>query len=289
MSIDITVKIDNKRDLSLIKDFFFKTSTHHFKERILRFYRNLPNKLERLDEPKQSLIIDKFFSDIYQDKKSQIKSIAEESQAILDEKFPACFQELSEIMNYYPIKQKELTGIITLLPFSPFDWPVFYFSTVKTLFGNGENDILEITTHEISHLILFEILTDRKIDLTKSKPQKNFRHLFKESLTGMLLSENKLSKLLGTQGYKGNPEVHNLNIESGNKVMPLREYLRINLHHYQDKDSKGHLFLEQVIKILSVHIQAFSDKREFWIRHEQDLRNGDTRLIDEYEKPIKID
>lgn len=288
LKLDIGDCLNQEDDIKLVKEFFFNKKTDHFKYRVLRFYRGLEEEIADLGNA--DLAIENYFKKIYLDKKSEIGSLVEKSRKIINDQAPACLTVLVKLMDYKSQKNETFIAIPTLLPFSPFNRPVFYFSITPSLFLNKENDILGIAIHEISHFLLFDILKDLGIKLDHNTKEKNFLHLFKETLTGMLLSEKELKETLGKKDYKGNPEVHNLYVKeytSENEVT-LREYLRENLHIYQQKGLPFSFFIKEMIEKLLPKANDFSDKKIFWNKNEQELRKDDQFLLKEYARPILI-
>jgi|GEM_PF-3262906 hypothetical protein len=285
-NLKLIVNTNFEKDIELIKEFFFNSETEHFKWRILRFYCGLEENISNSKEP--AIVIEDYFNRIYLNKKDEIKSIVEQSRKIIEEEFSEGLEILVKMMNYDVFKKETFIAFPTLLPFSPTNRPTFYFSIVSTLFNKSPNHILDIAIHEISHFLLFDILEDLKINLRIVRENQDFLHFFKEALTGMLLSEKEIAKLLDRKDYKGNPEVHNLNIKVFNQTTTLREYLRSTLHQYQEKGLSFSQFIKDVIDQLRPKVKEFSNKKIFWNQNEREIRDGDEKLSKEYAVPIVI-
>lgn len=99
-----------------------------------------------------------FCKKIYLNKKNEIEDIVKQSQEIIDLKALNCLVTLAKLMDYEPVRDEIFSAVPTLLPFSPTKQPTFYFSIVSTLFNNAPNQILNISIHEISHFLFFDIL-----------------------------------------------------------------------------------------------------------------------------------
>jgi len=289
-SLSIIVKKDIEKDISLILDEFYNQKSDHFKKRIIRFYKSLESKIGE-NPNKEKETVENFFREIYRDKQEQIDKIIEESDAILKNQAQDCLAILAGLMDYKMDKNEEFIAIPTLLPFSPFNRPIFNFSIVSPLFLKEENEILDIAIHEISHFMLFDILKNLNINLWGDTEQRNFLHLFKEALTGMLLSEEQMEKLLGRKGYQGNPEVCDLYIkdEKIGEVI-LGEYLRIQLYDHKKNNLSFFDFIKDMIEKLSPQIKEFSEKKIFWDKNERELKgkNVSLDLLEEYKKPIFV-
>ena len=289
-SLTITVKKDPEKDIEEIKARFFGAGNEHFKKRILNFYKTLATEINNSSDEETLKVVEDFFRNLYQKREVEIDKIIGQSRSIIEEKSPSCLNQLVRLMNYEIKQNEEFIATPTLLPFSPFNRPMFYFSITPSLFLSKESDILGIAIHEISHFLFFDILKDLNIKLDHNLEEKNFFHLFKETLTGMLLSEKELAEILERKDYKGNPEVHNLYIKestSGNETT-LREYLRENLHTYQQKGLPFSVFIKEMIERLLPKATDFSDKKIFWNKNEQELRKDDSMLLKEYAQPISI-
>lgn len=286
-NLKLIVNTNFEKDIELIKEFFFNSETEHFKWRILRFYCGLEENISNSKEP--AIVIEDYFNRIYLNKKDEIKSIVEQSRKIIEEEFSEGLEILVKMMNYDVFKKETFIAFPTLLPFSPTNRPTFYFSIVSTLFNKSPNHILDIAIHEISHFLLFDILDGLGINLRRNQEEGNFLHLFKESITAMLLSENEFIQLLSNKHYQGNSEVHNLNIAtSTGEMFNLREYLRNNFHQCQINGRDFSFFIKNMIETLSPKIKEFSYKKKYWNKNEQEIKKGNAELLKTYAEPIII-
>ena len=273
---NIVVKdADPTGDTTLIGDYLFDEKRKYFRSRILNFYKDLNIVLATQTFEQSALLATSFFSQIYEKKKSDINDVVEQSRLTVQENSEICLDELARLMDYEGEKSETYFAIPTLLPFSPFNRPVFYFSIVHSLFKKSKNEILDIAIHEISHFWLFDILDKINIDLQKNEVDRNFLHLFKEALTGMLLSEESMMKVLNNKDYRGNPEVWNLNIATpAGPVLSLREYLRTNLHIFKAKSLSFEDFISGMISELQPLAGLFSQKKVFWNMNEREIRQN---------------
>ncbi|MFA6416133.1 MAG: hypothetical protein WCW56_01465 [Candidatus Paceibacterota bacterium] len=283
--IEITVKKDIEADLALIGKWFADSDSPHFKERILYFYKTLGKKLEDFtDEPEK--VVEDYFREIYASKEKEIDEIVEESKRILEEESPASLAVLADLMDYDPEKGQKFIAIPTLLPYSPFHEPVFNFSIVGKLFLGKKNEVLDTAIHEISHFLLFDILKDLNIDLAD---KRSLEHMFKEALTGMLLSEPELENLLNRKNYLGNPEIQNLFIKDGDeKEVILREYLRSEFRNHKARGLSFSDFIKAMMEKFLPKASEFYQKKTFWDKNEQELKAGNSELLEIYSEPIKI-
>lgn len=285
----ITIKADIEKDISLIKEHFLNSQTEHFKNRILNFYKSLNEKLEQSKEIEKENIINNYFREIYKNKEKQINEIIGQSKQILEARSDKCLKELMELMDYKANNEEEFIATPTLLPYSPFNRPIFYFSIAAILFADKKNDILDTAVHEISHFLFFDILKSLGINLKNDPATKSLEHLFKEALTAMLLSEQSMENLLDRKNYLGNPEIHFLYIkESGKEKITLREYLRFLFKEYKQRKLTFSSFIDDTIKKLLPVAEKFDKKKIFWNKNEGELKKNNQDLLNIYSEPIEI-
>lgn len=287
-NLKIEVIINQEKDLETIGKFFFKKETDNFKKRILNFYPSLKTLLETTQENPET-IVRNYFQKIYSKNNQKIERIFEESKNIINDRGNICLEALVSLMGYKSEKKEVFIATPTLLPFSPFERPIFYYSIAPIIFNDTPNHILDIAIHEISHFLFFDILDNLKINLREDNDDRNLLHLFKESLTAMLLSEKELTTLLENKNYKGNQEIQYLNMLTLEKeIMNITEYLRNNFHEYCNKNLSFSVFIEDMINILSPKKKEFSDKKIFWNKNEQEIKRGNKTLLEKYSEPIKL-
>jgi len=284
---EIIVKKDVDYDIDLINRNFNNPDAPYFRERILYFYKTLELKLENSDDPDK--LVEEYFREIYANKEQEIDRIVDESRKIIEELAPASLQALASLMDWDMKKNQGFTAIPTLLPYSPFYKPVFNFSIVGQLFFGYKNRVLNTAIHEISHFVFFDILRELNITLRNNPENRSLEHLFKEALTGALLSEPQMEELLEHKGYLGNPEVHNLYIKlADSEPLTLREYLRSGFRDYKARGLIFSDFIRDVIEKLLPHSTEFHQKKTFWDKNSQKMNEENPDLLEKYRQPIEI-
>jgi len=286
-NLEILVKKDVERDISLIKETFQRENAEAMKNRILYFYKPLKEKLrDSKDQPKD---IEDYFRKIYIEQGLKIDEIVSRSEKLIKEQAGVCLENLISLMEYSSDRKQEFIAIPTLLPYSPFNRPIFYFSIIRELVTGEKTEVLDIAIHEISHFLFFDIIKNLEFNLRTRPETQSLKHLFKEALTGMLLSEPELETLLDRKNYLGNPEVHFLSVKvSTGKQMILREYLRQIFRDYRSRGLTFSDFIRDEIKRMLPKAVEFHQKKTFWDENEQELRLKDSKLLEEYKKPIII-
>ncbi len=148
----------------------------------------------------------------------------------------------------------------------PFKENTFFVSILAEIKGQKDEarNALSVSIHEISHLIFFEQLKSlQKTDAVPKELSKDLIHYYKESLTAVLLNEKPLVEILGIKNYRGNPELKNLNLKVGGKLININDYLRV-LYQKSKKEKSFLAFLEESINSLAPYSQEFSQKWKLW-------------------------
>jgi len=285
----IEIKKDIEQDVQLILREFFSFGMEHFKNRILFFYKQLKEQVDSVEENKKEAVVEEYFRGMYRSKEEQIDLIVTQSKKIIDEKSEICLRALTDLMDYQPKKEEIFLGIPTLLPHSPFNRPIFYFSIAGPLFVGRQNEVLDTAIHEISHFLYFDIVDDLGIDLKSNQTLWHFGHLYKEALTGALLSEPVMEEILNRKNYLGNPEIQELYIKrGGEEKILLREYLRKVFKEYKKKGLRFSDMVNDTVRELLPTAKQFNEKKLFWNNYEQELKKEDSDKRILYAEPIEI-
>ena len=99
---------------------------------ILNAFKELRNLLTD-DKKNDKKILTKFINEFYEENKKNIKPIFKKSNTIIDTKGRLALNTLAKIMNYkWEDKSIKYFAVPTILPFSPFENNVFYFSILRS-------------------------------------------------------------------------------------------------------------------------------------------------------------
>ena len=256
---------------------------------ILNAFKELRNLLTD-DKKNDKKILTKFINEFYEENKKNIKPIFKKSNTIIDTKGRLALNTLAKIMNYkWEDKSIKYFAVPTILPFSPFENNVFYFSILGEIKGMKNKNILMIAMHEISHFIFYDQL--KKIEQQKGQQLPvDAKNYIKESLTAFLLNQKAINKILKfTELYKGNPEIWGIKIQKGNeKPVELFNFIEDLYKLICVKNKKSfQIFLNVLIDKAFIISKEFSKKKKIWNRYGKKIYDT-PRFSNLYSKAIKI-
>ena len=225
---DINLKIDLDKEVDAFVAFLHHEKFIQNRESILRCYPELKLKLGE-DNADEKEIIRSFVKNEYQKNNLLIKSIVSDAEIKISEYGKTILEQLSELMDYtWPEKHTGYVVVPTILPFSPFNGNTIYFSMVRKIRKNKNTDdvnheILPLLAHEISHLLLGDILQRDKENKFDNYGWTT-KHFLQEILAPILMNQKALKDILGIENYLGNPYLRHLNIEK-NFVQKISSFI----------------------------------------------------------------
>ena len=265
-----------------INDLFERVGGNYF-NMILECHRELRQLADKNELTPETAR--EYLERAHETKSEQIENMINESREMWEKEGAECLSTLADYMDYTWRETDKYKAIPVLLPYCPFAGHTFYLSLDMM---EEKEDILRHTIHEISHFMLFQLGKDNDIEELdfSNREFRALRHLFKEALTGMLLSEPKLGELLKRPNYRGNREVHHAYIQEGSSEPKLfREYLREKFHKNMEAGKHFNDFLNDMITLLSPKAEEFSKRMEIY--NQNDLSENPD-LLKIYSEPIKV-
>jgi len=216
----------------------------------------------------------------------KIKQIIKESKLLLDSKSEEALISLANVMDYaWPENHPGYIIIPVILPHSPYGENIIYFSLLGSVFGNKKpHDVLFISIHEISHMILHTIL---KEDHAEQFASLNF-HYLKEILAAVLMNQKPLKDTLGIKEYFGNDNLHEIYTLDGDEKVRISVFFQ-RLYEklkYEKKKSFKEILSEMSQIIVSIK-DELKEKKELWNKYSRKTLNG-TIVPEGYDKPIKL-
>lgn len=271
--------------LNFLHDSFFQK-----RKMIFKSFPDLEILLKNNSEQEES-IIKKFIKDFNNKNKKKIKEICERSKNILETK---SFDALSELVNLTDYKWQDdhsnYTAFPTILPFSPFKENIFYFSILTEILDNSEKkDVLFISVHEISHMILFDILEkEYKKPLSKIMPAHSL-YFLKEILAPTLMNQKMLKKTLNINNYLGNQLLYYLFIETfkGEKKQITVFFQNIYENGRYEKKLNFIQIIKTMIRIINSIEEILKEKYEIWNKYGNEIIYQDS-IFKKYKEPIKL-
>jgi hypothetical protein len=277
IKVEISPDLDAKAFINFLWHPFLKQN----RQMIIKIYPEIEGMIGS-NSAKED--IKKFVLSLHQQKKEQLENIKDSQEKIITEKGQDAFQRLGEIMNYAWENPFIYTAYLSLLPFSPFKEDHFLYSVLGQLNDDTSKNksVLVVAVHEISHVIFLNLL--KKLRIQSSEGTK---HLFKEALTAAILRDVKLSAFLNYKHADVNPEIRELYVKRGDRVLRATDYLFGLLIENVDLNKN---FLEQVKELLEEFKKSdksFGEKMDFWNKHGKSIFK-DGGLLKKYQEPIPL-
>ncbi len=275
---------------------FLKFLHHPFfpQHRVMMFkaFPELEMFLKNIDNPKkEKLIIKKFIKNFQKRYNKRIKKIIKQSKKILNEKSKIALIELTKLMDYqWPKGSSDYTAMPTILPFSPFRKKTFYFSILRTLFDKKESDVFFVSTHEISHMVLFEIMEKQYKKPLSQIIEATSLYFLKEILAAAIINQEPLKEMLNLKNYLGNSLLHYLFVRTGAKKQK-KQITKFFQQFYETakykKQKKFNQILDDVIKIILSIKDELKNKKKIWNKYGKEIVYN-PKILKQYSEPIKL-
>ncbi|MCL5784089.1 MAG: hypothetical protein M1142_01900 [Patescibacteria group bacterium] len=223
-----------------------------------------------------------------------IKNTKEE----LAEQSKEALSQLGQLMDYRWTEESPGYKVVpVLLPYGPFGDNVYFYSVLPAAYGDQQTDALFIAIHEISHMLLFEILKKQHPDMFTYTSNGQMHYplaidYLKEILAPVLINQPPLQKLLNPSSrpnnYLGNTELEQIYVTDENSqgkrqisqyFQQLYEKLR-NQEHRTFPET-----LEEMIHLILPLEDEFAKRRQLWNEHGTGIIQ-DEKLLAEYAQPI---
>lgn len=248
----------------------------------------LLGKERNLSEVKEGAIIKSFIVDFRRKHAREIQHIVKSSEKLLKAKIEKSSTALFSLMDYKPKKGPIYKIIPTILPFSPFERNVFYFSILGALRKKEQRDVVFVSIHEISHIILYKILEKEYKKPISKVIDSTLLDFFKEILAPVLMNQEPLVNLLHLKDYLGNPFLRHIFVLKNNKKIQITQFFQ---KIYENERYKNKLKFSQILKvmlslILSVE-RELEEKNKIWNQYGNSIVNSES-AFKLYSKPIKI-
>ena len=254
----------------------------------------LKNRLEGIidqDEVLEEKTIKEFIVYFREKNKDKINEIVLKSQTLLDEKAEVALTELAKLMDYqWPEDHPGYIVIPTILPNSPFEDNIFYYSILGEIYSDSKNEqnIIFCSIHEISHFILFDILNKNKDVFPKSLDWLQIYYL-KEILIAVLMMQEPLAKILQSDNYLGNPDLHQIYVYDKNeeKTIQICHYFKTIYETLRQEDKNFIDILKIFIKLIDQLRDGLNEKFQIWNQHGFKILK-DKKLLEKYRKPLSV-
>lgn len=251
-----------------------------------------------LDEKQEKKIISIFLGKFREPRRDQLDKFIEYSKSELDKKAAAALTELARLMDYqWPNSFPGYKVVPVLLPFSPFGNNVFFFSILGIAQGVAQKSLLDVTIHEISHMIFFEILGKKHPELVSYRNSNSINvpiDYLKEILAPVLMNQPSLKILLDLSqypnGYLGNTDIEQIYVLSDdlNEKVQISKYFQQFYERMRYQEHKTFLeVLDEMIKLIQPMEIELARRGELWNEFGIKIIKDET-ILAEYSKPIII-
>lgn len=252
-----------------------------------------------LDENQEKQIIGDFLRDYRSQYQEQINNFVDSCRRELEENAQPALAGLAKLMDYeWPEDSEGYRVVPVLLPYSPFGDNIFFYSILGAVWGKQQpSDLLFTSIHEISHMMMYEILERSHPDLVSRQDHVQLNisvDYLKEILAPVLMNQPSLSKFYDLsryeKGYMGNPDIEKMYVISeglDEKVQISRYFQQIfEKMKYQEHKSFPEI-LNYMVQIALPLEAEFKKRWDLWGEHHWELFDS-PELLEEYTQPIKI-
>ena len=286
---------DIQKEINIFYDFLHHPYFPQHRNMLFNAFSELKEKIEnhKLNEEEERIIIGDFISSFRKKHKNSINKIINESKEKIKKNEKNILHGLANLMNYNWLEENKKYSILpTIFITSPFYKNYFCFSILKAINKQKQPSILFIATHEISHLILRDILC--KSLNTQHEELDNFMghkllYFLQEILAPILMKQKVFSSLLDTKDYLGNPNLKYIFIQEKNKdntpfqITDFFQQLYERMKYDEKKDFN--LILEKMIDILKSIETDLSKRYDMWSKYGHKILTTE-KLLDKYNLPI---
>lgn len=290
---NIDLKIDLEKEADMFVSFLHSKTFPQNRESIFQCYPDLKLLLEKNGADEEN-VIREFIKNKYSEHDGVIKPIVSDSEKMIGRCGKNILEHLSLLMDYtWSVEHTGYLVIPTILPFSPFKGNTIYFSMVRKMSGrNNKEDtnhaILPLLAHEISHLILGDILKHGEAKNLFGSYGWTTKHFLQEILAPILMNQKTLKDILGIENYLGNPYLKHLNIETNS----MQENIVVHyekIYEIMKFGEKRHF--TEIIKKMADELEsvsvALAGKLKMWNTNGHKLFSNEL-LLKGYQDPILV-
>lgn len=290
-----TIRIKNNlnKEVEKFLNFLHRPQSPQFRNLIFRALPELEKSLkeqDKLSKNKEKIIIRDFVINFRREHNHKIQSIVKKSEKLLKTKIKKLLTALLSLMDYnWSKKDPNFIIIPTILPFSPFEGNVFYFSILSQINNKKGHNVLFVSVHEISHIILYKILEKQYKKPLYQIIDRELLDFLKEILAPVLMNQKPILNLLHQKNYSGNPFLQYIFvINKDKKILQVSKFFQ---EFYENLRYKNKMKFTQILKIMIFLVssmkQEIKEKNKIWNKYGNSIINFKS-TFKEYSKPIKI-
>lgn len=289
----INLRIDLEKETEMCTTFLHSEKFPHQREAIFRNYPDLKLKLEENDANEKE-IVHSFLEDIHRNHEAVIQSIVADSERKIATHGAEVLENLSSLMDYtWTTELTEYLVVPTVLPFSPFRDNTIFFSIIRKLRKSSQkddvnHDILPLLAHELSHVMLRDILAQGEKKGLFVSYGWTTKHFLQEILAPVLMNQESLKNILGIEDYLGNPYLRQLNVKIDSHSENVVAHFR---NMYETMKFSEHKVFTEIITVMADELEsaqsAFEEKLKMWGDFGHRIFS-DADLLRKYADPILL-
>lgn len=278
----IIVKDDEDAEVNIFFNFLNNKEYPQHRNIIFSCFPELKEELD-LQKGDEKSIIKKFIKIVRRDNKDNIKKSILFIKDEVKEKGEKTLEILANLMDYkWKNENIDYFLIPTILPFSPFGDNIFYYSIYKSLKGDTEfPKVLAVSAHEISHMILFDIIEKKNIKLSQE-----LIYFIKELIAPILVYQDDFKDIF-KKDIVGNYNVLEVYFEKDEKVIRAFDYFLEMFIKNRSEKKDFVIFLDDMISICKKIEPRIKEKRAFDNKYGTQIMK-DQELLKKFREPIKL-
>ncbi len=278
----IILKEDLNAEVQIFLNFLNNNEYPQHRNIIFSSYPELKDKLESSQED-EKITVEKFLKEVRKNNKENIEKSIIFIKNEIEERGEKTLETTADLMNYkWGNGSEDYFLIPTIFPLSPFNKNTFFFSIYGVLQGIVEYPkVLAVSAHEISHMILFDILKEQNIELGPE-----LLYFIKELIAPVLVYQDDFNECFGKY-IVGNYNVLEIYFKDNGKVIKAFDYFceLFTKNRVDKKDFR--VFLGEMVSICRKIETEIKEKREFDNRYGMKIMK-DLELLEKFREPIKL-
>lgn len=290
----LQIKYSLDRETEKFFNFLHHPKFPQHRNLIFRSFPDLQKSLGQIqnNKNKESEIIKGFISEFRRKNEGKINKTIKKASNLIKKDSEKALGILAELMDYqWSDDHPRYIIIPTILPFSPFEKNIFYFSILGEI-KNREtvHDIIFVAVHEISHMILLDILQNKyKKSINEIIGQSSW-YFFKEIMAPVMMNQNQFKEIIHTKNYYfGNPFLRYIFISQNSEKIQITKFFQDIYENVRYKQKRNFSeILEAMIDIMLSIEKEIEYKHKMWNKFGDNIVNLENELA-LYSNPIKID
>jgi len=282
----LKIKYNLDKEVGQFMSFLHHPYFPRNRNKIFQAFPELKDQIDKTSNEKDAVI--EFVTDFNKKHKDTVDQFMRTSELLLRQYGKKALEALASLMDYeWNREHQGYTIIHTILPFSPFGKNLFYFSLLGIIRGKKQRDVIYLSVHEISHMLLQEILEkEYKKPISKILDITTW-NFFKEIMAPALMNQPSLQKFLKLQNYMGNPFLHNVFIDDGNRKIQISKFFQEIYEEARLEKRSFRQILDILLPLILSIKTEIENKNKLWNQYGNSIVKNKI-AFKEYSKPMEI-